>query len=141
MKPEDIITRINPSEIKYLTSRSSGPGGQNVNKVSTRVELRFNIPASASLTDEEKARINEVLRNRISNEGDLIIVSQSERSQLKNKEKATERFFNLLAKALTDKPERKPTKPTHASQIKRVDQKKKKGLRKSLRRIPGDSEL
>lgn len=141
MKPEDIITRINPSEIKYLTSRSSGPGGQNVNKVSTRVELRFNIPASASLTDEEKARINEVLRNRISNEGDLIIVSQSERSQLKNKEKVTERFFNLLAKALTEKPERRATKPTRASQIKRVDQKKKKGLRKSLRRIPGDSEL
>ncbi|MGE5420729.1 MAG: alternative ribosome rescue aminoacyl-tRNA hydrolase ArfB [Chloroflexota bacterium] len=137
MTVEDIIAKINPSEFRFSTSRSSGPGGQNVNKVNTRVELRFNIPAASSLSEAEKERIMSLLKNRISNEGELLIVSQSERTQLRNKEKAEERLYSLLSKALTIKPERKPTQPTNASKARRVDQKKKRGLIKSLRKDTG----
>ncbi|HLN56737.1 MAG TPA: alternative ribosome rescue aminoacyl-tRNA hydrolase ArfB [Bacteroidales bacterium] len=137
MTDEDIIARINTSEFRFSTSRSSGPGGQNVNKVNTRVELRFNIPSSSSFSDEEKAIITDKLKNRINNEGDLLIVSQSERTQLRNKEKTQEKLYHLLAKALTVKPVRKPTRPTLASKARRVDEKKKRGLIKSLRKDTG----
>lgn len=134
MTPEDVMNRINPAEFRFSASRSSGPGGQNVNKVNTRVELRFNILNSHSLDDEEKVLVSSVLRNKINNEGDLLIVSQSERTQLQNKKKAEETFYRLMARALTRKIERKPTKPTAASRIKRIEQKKKRSLVKSLRK-------
>lgn len=137
MTVEEIIPKINTSEFRFSTSRSSGPGGQNVNKVNTRVELRLNIPSSSSFSDEEKTIITDKLKNRINNEGDLLIVSQSERTQLRNKEKAIERLYSLLAGALTVKPKRKATKPSQASKAKRVDEKKKRGLIKSLRKDTG----
>jgi len=124
------------SEILFSASRSSGPGGQNVNKVSTKVELRFNIPNSNLLSDSEKEILLVKLKNKINNEGDLILVSQEERSQLKNKEKALEKFYELIEKALTPPKKRKPTKPTQASKKKRLEEKKLVSEKKSQRKKP-----
>jgi ribosome-associated protein len=111
MSPEELRTRITSDEIKYSATRSGGPGGQNVNKVNTKVELRFNINSSSSLTYHEKQLLLNLLGKKINDEGDLLIISQSERSQLQNKKDAEEKFFRILAKALTVKPERKATGP------------------------------
>lgn len=126
------------SEFRFVTSRSSGPGGQNVNKVSTKVELRFDIPGSILLTDDEKEILQTLLQNKINTEGILITVSQSERSQLKNKEKAVAKFYSLLKKALTPKKKRKPSKPTLASKEKRLEEKKQTAEKKA-RRTPPDA--
>jgi ribosome-associated protein len=140
MKPEELQTRIPPSELRFTASRSSGPGGQNVNKVNTRIELRFNISDSASLTAEEKNSIVSVLANRITSEGELVIISQSERSQLMNRKKAEQKLFTLLAKILTPLPERIITSPTQASKLKRIDDKRKRSVIKKLRKdkYPGE---
>jgi ribosome-associated protein len=122
-------------ELIYSSSRSSGPGGQNVNKVNTRIELRFNITVSASLNDEEKARIQSALGNRINKEGFLILVSQTERSQIANKKKVTERFYKLLQKALMPVKKRKPTRPTMASKERRIESKKLLSRKKALRKM------
>ena len=111
-------------EFLFSASRSSGPGGQNVNKVSTKVELRFNIPHSILLKEEEKELLLIQLQKKINSEGILIIVSQSERSQLKNKEKTIEKFYALLKKSLTPKKKRKPTKPNAAAKEKRLEEKR-----------------
>jgi ribosome-associated protein len=112
------------SEFKFSASRSSGPGGQNINKVSTKVELRFDIPGSSLLTPEEKKGLLTLLKNKINSEGILIIVAQSERSQLKNKEKTIDRFYAHLKKALTPKKKRRPSKPTPTSKEKRLEEKR-----------------
>lgn len=122
------------SEFVFNTSRSSGAGGQNVNKVNTKVELRFHIDNSKLLTDDEKKIIREKLSNRVNDEGELIIAAQTERSQLKNKEKAIEKFYTLLEKALTPRKKRKPTKPTKTSVEKRLQEKKNKSEKKEWRR-------
>jgi ribosome-associated protein len=122
-------------ELIYSSSRSSGPGGQNVNKVNTRIELRFNITVSASLNDEEKAKIQSALGNRINKEGFLILVSQTERSQIANKKKVTERFYKLLQKALMPVKKRKPTRPTLASKERRIESKKLLSRKKALRKM------
>jgi ribosome-associated protein len=139
MKAEEVALRINPAEFRFSATRSSGPGGQNVNKVNTKVELRFNISSSNSLTDEEKMRILSASAKRITTEGDILIVSQSERTQLRNKEKATEKLYKILAKALTVKPVRKATRPTAASKEKRVEEKKKRSTLKKLRKTSENS--
>ena len=122
-------------ELIYSSSRSSGPGGQNVNKVNTRVELRFNVPGSALLNSEEKAKIQSALENRINKEGFLIFVSQSERSQTANKKKVTERFYSLLQKALLPARKRRKTRPTLASKEKRIESKKLHSQKKALRKL------
>jgi ribosome-associated protein len=122
-------------EFIYSSSRSSGPGGQNVNKVNTRVELRFNLTDSALLNDAEKLKIHTVLGNRINKEGYLILVSQSERSQLANKKKVTELFYKLLHKALLPVKKRKPTRPTMASKERRIESKKLLSQKKALRKM------
>jgi len=122
------------NELIYSASRSSGAGGQNVNKVNTRVELRIHIASSALLSDEEKTIISEKLANRINNDGFLILSSQTERSQLGNKEKVTDRFYALLEKALTPRKKRKATRPTLASKERRITTKHKTSERKNLRK-------
>jgi ribosome-associated protein len=122
---EDILSgRDFSREFLFSASRSSGPGGQNVNKVSTKVELRFDIPHSILLKEEEKEILLIQLQKKINSEGILIIVSQSERSQLKNKEKTIEKFYALLKKSLTLKKKRKPTKPNAAAKEKRMEVKR-----------------
>jgi ribosome-associated protein len=135
MSGSDMQERDLSGELIFSSSRSSGPGGQNVNKVNTRIELRFNIPGSALLNYEEKAKLQSVLGNRINKEGFLILVSQTERSQLANKKKATERFYKLLQKALTPVKRRKPTRPTLASKERRIESKKLQSRKKELRKL------
>lgn len=136
---EELIDRIPESEFIFLSSRSSGPGGQNVNKVNTKVEVRFNIRLSDSLSAKEKDLVLNNLKNRINSTGELVIKSQSERTQLRNRNKAVEKMLLLLSEALTEKPERKPTLPTLQSQAERVDEKKKKGRIKRSRKEDRES--
>ena len=140
MTPEEIKARIRHDELKFLTSRSGGPGGQNVNKVNTKIELRFRIAESRILSESEKEMIFFRLRKRINSEGELLIVSQSERTQLMNRKKAEEKFYKLLASALTEKKKRKKTIPSAASIVKRLEKKKKRGTIKKLRKDSGSSE-
>ena len=122
------------TEINFKASLSGGAGGQHVNKVNTKVELRFDIDASNILTDEEKVTIKEKLANRINKDRVLLLTSQTERSQLKNKELVIERFIKMLEKALTPIKKRKATKPTKASQLKRLDEKHKQAEKKTGRK-------
>ena len=140
-KMSEIREKIPEKELIFSATRSSGPGGQNVNKVSSRIELRFRIDESKGLTADEKRRIKDKLRNRINIEGELIIVCQVERSQLKNREKAIEKFYNLVEKSLFIKPPRFSTKPTIASRKERLDSKKKRSVIKQSRgRLRNDSD-
>lgn len=112
------------SEISEHFSRSSGKGGQNVNKLSTKAEVRWNIDTSEKFTPEEKEKIKLVLANKINKKGDLFVVSQEERSQLQNRERAIERLNNLIESALAPEKERVPTKPTISSKERRLEEKK-----------------
>jgi len=132
--PEELRERIPESEFTMLTSRSSGPGGQNVNKVSTKVEVRFNLQKSDYLSEAEKELILNTLGRRIKMSGELIVRSQSERSQFRNRQKAIEKIYILLSAALTKKPERKPTVPTKKSQLERLEEKQKRSHIKNLRK-------
>lgn len=123
-------------ELLFSTSRSGGPGGQNVNKVNTKVELRFNIPNSNLLTEKEKSILLQKLKNKINKDGELIIVSQEDRSQYKNRKAAIEKFLDLLKKALTPVKKRRPSKPTRASKKKRLEGKKLVSVKKTQRKKP-----
>lgn len=129
------------SEIHFKASLSGGPGGQHVNKVNTKMELRFNIDDSKMLSNNEKAILTEKLATKINNDGFLILSSQSERTQLKNKETVIARFFSLLEKTLKPVKKRKATKPTKASQLKRLDDKRKLGEKKTGRKSAGKEEV
>jgi len=122
------------SELHFSASRSSGPGGQNVNKVSTKVELRFHVTSSTLLSDDEKILLIEKLVKKINSEGELILVSQTERSQMKNKEKVIEKFYSLLTRALTPRKKRKPTKPSQVSKEERLEEKRKQAEKKERRK-------
>lgn len=136
MSPEELESRGFDNEWKLSASRSSGAGGQNVNKVNTKVELRFNVPESNLLTTDEKELITIKLASQLTNDGDLIIVSQSARTQIQNKQIAFEKFYKLLSKTLTIRKKRKPTAPSFASKTRRLEGKRivseKKELRKKL---------
>ncbi len=124
MSIDDLKNRDFSPEFVFTASRSSGPGGQHVNKVSTRVELRFNVTQSQMLTEAEKEIIQTKLAAKINSEGEFILVSQSERSQLMNKENVIEKFYLLIIKALTPVKKRKPTKPSRAAKEKRLEEKR-----------------
>lgn len=121
-------------EVIYKTSRSGGKGGQNVNKVSTKVELLFSVAGSALFTDDEKQRLDEKLATRLNKDGLVQIVCDEERSQYLNKAKAIERLVNLLTKALTVQKLRKATKPGKLAKAKRLDEKKQQGAKKESRK-------
>lgn len=134
MTAEELKIRGFEEELAFSASRSSGAGGQNVNKVNTKVELRFHIENSRFLTAEEKELILAKLSSQLTNDGFFIIVAQTERSQLKNKETAIDKFYTTLAKALTKRKKRKPTAPSKASMEKRLEGKRKQSEKKGLRK-------
>ena len=121
------------TEFQFLTSRSSGPGGQNVNKVNSKVELRFDIQNSDLLSEDQKNILLIKLASKITSEGILSIVSQRDRSQLSNKEDAIEKLYLLIAKALTPVKPRKNTRPTKGSIEKRLATKRIKSEIKQTR--------
>jgi len=136
INPQLIIPGI---ELHYHTTRSSGPGGQHVNKTETQVELLFDVTHSPSLTDQQRQRILSKLKNLIDQKGVLHLTAQSERSQLRNREIVTARFQEILAAALHMPKKRRPTKPTAASKARRIEGKKRRGQIKQLRRsTPGE---
>jgi len=120
------------SEIAFRFSRSSGPGGQHAQKSSTRVEALFDVEESTGLTAAERRRVLEKL-------GPIVrSIAQDERSQLRNRELATERIVEQLRQAVKVQRKRRPTKPTAASKERRLDEKKRRGQTKRLRREPDD---
>ena len=120
-------------ELQFQTSRSSGPGGQNVNKVESRVELRFRVADSQLLTDEQKQTLLQKLASRLTQEGELMVTAQEDRSQLRNRETALLKFHQLLVKTLHRPKTRRPTKPGKGAVRKRLESKKKHGDKKTNR--------
>ncbi|HWZ03509.1 MAG TPA: alternative ribosome rescue aminoacyl-tRNA hydrolase ArfB [Mucilaginibacter sp.] len=121
-------------EISYKTSRSGGKGGQNVNKVSSKVELLFSVDNSALFSDEEKELINQKLQSRFNKDGLIQVICDEERSQYLNKEKAVERLVLLLTRALHQPKIRKATKVSKAAKMARLDKKRLNSVKKESRK-------
>ena len=129
------VTRENIEPIlRFRTSRSSGAGGQAVNKLETRVEVVCVIDQIDGITDQQKEKLRTRLKNRINSTDELSIAVSDSRSQHQNKEKAIKRLVRLINSSLKDKPPRKPTKPTAAAEKKRLEEKSKRRSIKSNRR-------
>jgi ribosome-associated protein len=124
------------SELDYRATRSGGPGGQHVNTSSTRIELWWDIGASPTLKDEQRGRLLTRLATRLDGEGRLRIVASESRSQLRNREAATERLREVVAAALAVPKPRKRTKPSRAAKAARLDAKRRRAATKRERRPP-----
>ncbi|MBT8185515.1 MAG: aminoacyl-tRNA hydrolase [Eudoraea sp.] len=124
-------------ELNFQAVRSSGAGGQHVNKVSSKVALSFDIDTSQGLSSEEKERIVRKLKSRLTKENVLLLQCDESRSQHKNKELVVKRFIRLLKDALEVQKKRKKTKPTKAATEKRLQSKRKAAIKKELRKRPG----
>ncbi len=136
MQYKNIRNRDFEKEFQFNTSRSGGPGGQHANKTETQVELRFNIPESQVLSDEEKHRLLKKLSSKVTKEGEVIVTAESKRSQVQNKEEAMEKFYSMVEKALKKPKKRIPTKPSRAAKKKRLEEKKKHSEKKAKRKPP-----
>jgi len=134
------LIEINPSlaipesELEFAMTRGGGPGGQNVNKVSTRVILRFDVANSPSLSDEQRELVMRKLRGRITKEGELLVISQEHRTQLANRRAAVERFAAMMSEALKVQPRRRKKKMPKAAKERRLSEKRMRSARKRERK-------
>lgn len=122
------------SDLDWTAVRASGPGGQNVNKVSSKVELTFDFESSVALPESAKERLRKLAKNTLDAEGRVLITSQKTRDQVKNLADARDKLREIVAKALVVPKVRRPTKPTKASKARRITAKKKVGAKKAARR-------
>ena len=127
-------------ELAVRATRSSGPGGQHVNTSSTRIEVIWNVAESETLTDHQRATLLHHLAARLDSWGAVRVVCQAGRSQLQNRKTALARLAKLVAAGLVEPKERKATKPTRASKVRRVESKKKRGRLKRDRQVKGDDD-
>lgn len=127
---------IPAAELEFRVARASGPGGQGVNTTDSAVELRWELSTSVALTDAERRRATRKLRNRITTEGVLIVRASEHRSQHRNREEARTRLRKLVADAIRPRKQRRPTKPTRAAKRRRLEDKRKRGEVKRLRKPP-----
>ncbi len=124
---------IDEREVGESFVRASGPGGQNVNKLSTAVQLRFDVRGSPSLPPDVAARLERLAGARLTRAGELVIIAQRHRTQLRNRQDALDRLIDLIRRAATPPAPRRPTKPTKASRERRIEGKKRRGKVKGLR--------
>ncbi len=125
---------IDEREIEESFVRASGPGGQNVNKLSTAVQLRFDVRHSPSLAGDVRERLTRLAGSKMTNDGVLVIIAQRHRTQARNREDALDRLIELIRQAAVRPVKRRPTKPTKASRERRIEGKKRRGSIKNLRR-------
>ena len=129
---------IDDAELQFEFARSSGPGGQNVNKVETKVRLLFDVRSSPSLTPEQRSRIEERLATRITRDGVLHVASQRHRSREANRRATVERFTELIAGALEEEEPRRPTRVPRKARKRRLEEKRRQSRKKALRGPPDD---
>ena len=134
MIPVTAHIALDEREIEESFVRASGPGGQNVNKLSTAVQLRFNVRHSPSLPEEVRARLERLAGSRLTRDGELIIIAQRHRTQARNREDALQRLIALIHQAAVAPIKRRPTRPTKASRERRIEGKKRRAGIKQMRR-------
>jgi ribosome-associated protein len=132
------VVRVPATALTMRAVRASGPGGQNVNKVASKVDLRVDLDAIEGLADSARARLQALAGRRLDAEGRLQITSQTTRDQTRNLEDAREKVRMLVAAALREPKRRRPSRPTAAARERRIQSKKRRGTVKKLRGHPGD---
>jgi ribosome-associated protein len=134
----DAVVTIPAAELSWTAVRASGPGGQNVNKVASKVELRFDVEGSRALTEDVKARLRALAGSRIDNAGRLLLTSQLTRDQARNLDDARVKLAALVKAALHPPRKRKATRPSLGSKRRRLESKRRQGEKKVMRRTMGD---
>jgi ribosome-associated protein len=127
-----------PQDFTFAASRSSGPGGQNVNRVASKVELRFDLVGTRALSSPEKSRLRSLAAGKLDAEGRVVVTSQLTRDQVRNLEDARDKIRTLVAQALVVPKARKKTRPSRSAVERRLDEKRRAGARKALRRDASD---